>query len=89
MVGITIPADPMTGFIHELITALPSQEADHVPTVQLHYHEGVTHIGVPCGQEYPHVDKRLTRLVVNIQLLTTFLRMERWFVFRDHDSGYC
>ena len=65
--GITIPADPMAGLIHEHITGLPSQESDHVPTVKLQYHERVNHRGLPCGKDYPHLDRRLRRLVVFLQ----------------------
>ena len=59
----------MNEFIHEHITALLSQESDHVPTVKLQYHEGVNHRGLPCGQDYPHVDGRLRHLVVFLQLV--------------------
>ena len=78
LVGVIIPTDPMTGFTHEQITALPLQESDHVPTVKLQYHEGVYHRGLPCGQDYPHLDRRLRRLVVFLHWFTTAVSIERW-----------
>ena len=47
LAAVTIPADPMAGLIHEHITALLSQESEHVPAVKLQYHERVNHRGVP------------------------------------------
>ena len=67
LASVTIPADPMAGLIHEHIKALPSQESDHVPTVKLQYQERVGYRGLPCGKDYPHVDRRLRRLVVFLQ----------------------
>ena len=65
--GVAILADPMAGLIHEHIIALLSQESDHVPAVKLQYHERVNHRGLPCGKDYPHLDRRLRRLVVFLQ----------------------
>ena len=50
---------------NEHITELPLQESDRVPTVKLQYN----HRGLPCGQDYPHVDRRLRSLVVFRQLV--------------------
>ena len=68
LAGVTIPVDPMAGLFHEHITVLPSQESHHVPTVNLRYHEGVNHRGVPCGKDYAQLDRRLRHLLIFLQL---------------------
>ena len=50
-----------------------------MPAIKLHYHEGIYHWGLLCGQDDPHMDRWLGLCMMFLHQVHNSSELMRWF----------